>query len=85
MYFLSWIIIGLITGWLAGRLVREGGYGPIMNIVMAIAGAVAGGSLIQLAGSPAHRGLAYTSVAAILGAAILTGINVYFTARKRYA
>jgi len=38
MYFLSWIIIGLITGWLTGKLLKEGGYGPIMNIVMGIAG-----------------------------------------------
>ena len=43
MYFLSWVIAGLITGWLTGQLVREGGYGPIVNIVMGVAGAVAGG------------------------------------------
>ena len=31
MYLLSWVIVGLITGWLTGKLVREGGYGPIVN------------------------------------------------------
>jgi uncharacterized membrane protein YeaQ/YmgE (transglycosylase-associated protein family) len=85
MYFLSWVIIGLITGWLTGKLVREGGYGPIVNIVMGIAGAVAGGFIARLASSPAQGGLAHTSLAAILGAAIVTGINVYASARKRYA
>jgi uncharacterized membrane protein YeaQ/YmgE (transglycosylase-associated protein family) len=85
MYFLSWIIVGLIMGWLIGKLVGEGGYGPIVNIVMGIAGAVAGGFIARLASSPARVGLAYTVLAAILGAAILTGINAHASTRKRYA
>jgi len=36
MYFLSWIIVGLIAGWLTGKLLTGGGYGPIMDIVMGI-------------------------------------------------
>ena len=85
MYFLSWVIVGLITGWLTGKLVREGGYGPVVNIVMGVAGAVAGGFVARLASSPNYSGLAYTSFAAMLGAAIATGINAYATGRKRYA
>jgi len=85
MYFLFWVIVGLVTGWLTGKLVREGGYGPIVNIVMGVAGAVAGGVIARLASSPNYRGLAYTEFAAILGAVIVTGINAYASARKRYA
>jgi uncharacterized membrane protein YeaQ/YmgE (transglycosylase-associated protein family) len=85
MYFLSWVIVGLMTGWLTGKLVREGGYGPIVNIVMGVAGAVAAGFIARVASSPNHGGLAYTSFAALLGAAIVTGINAYATGRKRYA
>jgi uncharacterized membrane protein YeaQ/YmgE (transglycosylase-associated protein family) len=85
MSFLSWVIAGLITGWLTGKLVREGGYGPIVNIVMGVAGAVAAGFIARLASSPNYGGLAYTSLAAILGAVIVTGINAYATGRKRYA
>ena len=85
MYFLSWIIIGLITGWLTGKLLREGGYGPAVNIVMGIAGAVVGGCVALLAGSPNYRGLVYTIFAAISGAAIVTGINACATGRKLYA
>jgi hypothetical protein len=33
MYFLSWIVVGLITGWLTGKALTGGGYGPIMDIV----------------------------------------------------
>jgi uncharacterized membrane protein YeaQ/YmgE (transglycosylase-associated protein family) len=49
---------------------------------MGIAGAVAAGFL---ASSPDHDGLVYTSFAAVLGAAIVTGVNAYASARKRYA
>ena len=85
MYFLSWIIIGLITGWLTGKVLKEGAYGPVLDIVMGIAGAVAGGSIMRLASSPAHSGLAYTALPALLGAGILTVINALYTSRKRYA
>jgi len=61
MYFLSWVIIGLIVGWLTGWLVKEGGYGPVVNNVMGI------------------------GLAAILGSALASGINAYFSTRKRYA
>jgi uncharacterized membrane protein YeaQ/YmgE (transglycosylase-associated protein family) len=85
MYFLAWIIIGLITGWLTGKLLGGGGYGPIVGMVMGIAGAIGGGIFIRLARSATHGGLAYTSLAAILGAALVAGINAHFSARERYA
>jgi uncharacterized membrane protein YeaQ/YmgE (transglycosylase-associated protein family) len=85
MYFLSWIIVGLVTGRLTGKLLGGGGYGPIVDIVMGIAGAVAGGFIMRLASSPARAGVVYTGFAAILGAAILTGITGYANGARRYA
>ena len=82
MYFLSWIIVGLVIGRLTGQLLGGRGYGPIVDIVMGIAGAVAGGFIVLLASSPAHAGVVYTGLAAILGAAILTGISVYAKGAK---
>jgi uncharacterized membrane protein YeaQ/YmgE (transglycosylase-associated protein family) len=32
MYLLSWIAVGLISGWLTGQLLAGGGYGPIMEM-----------------------------------------------------
>jgi uncharacterized membrane protein YeaQ/YmgE (transglycosylase-associated protein family) len=74
-----------IMGWLTRKLLKEGGYGPIVDFVTCIAGAVVGGSIIRVASSPNQGGLAYTSFAAIVGAAIVTGINADASARKRYA
>jgi uncharacterized membrane protein YeaQ/YmgE (transglycosylase-associated protein family) len=56
MYVLSWVIVGLITGWLTGKFVREGGYGPTLNVVMDVAGAFAGGSVARPASSWQDKG-----------------------------
>jgi uncharacterized membrane protein YeaQ/YmgE (transglycosylase-associated protein family) len=85
MYILTWAAIGLVAGWLTGKLVVGNGYGPIVDMVMGIAGAVGGGFLMRLASSPAHGGLAYTSLAALLGAAILTATTAYANSRRRWA
>ncbi len=43
MSILAWILLGLIAGWLAGVLVRGGGYGVIGDIILGILGALVGG------------------------------------------
>ena len=85
MYLLAWIVVGLITGRLTGRLLEGGGYGPIMDAVMGTAGALAGGFIMRLSVSPAHGGLLSTTLAAILGSAILTALAGYVNGNRRYA
>ena len=43
MTILAWIVLGLIAGWLAGVIMRGGGYGLIGDIVLGILGAFVGG------------------------------------------
>jgi uncharacterized membrane protein YeaQ/YmgE (transglycosylase-associated protein family) len=50
MYFLSWIIIGLVAGWSTGKILKGNGYGPLMDIVIGIGGAVGGGFLMRSEG-----------------------------------
>lgn len=45
MGLLTWIIVGLIAGWLAGLVMRGGGYGVIGDIILGIVGALIGGFL----------------------------------------
>ncbi len=45
MGIISWLIVGLIAGWLAGMLMKGGGYGVIGDIVLGIIGAIVGGFL----------------------------------------
>jgi uncharacterized membrane protein YeaQ/YmgE (transglycosylase-associated protein family) len=42
---LSWIVVGLIAGYLAGKVLREGGYGLIGDIVVGVLGGLLGGYL----------------------------------------
>jgi uncharacterized membrane protein YeaQ/YmgE (transglycosylase-associated protein family) len=45
MGILSWIVVGLIAGWLAGRVMRGGGYGLIGDIIVGVVGGLLGGFL----------------------------------------
>jgi uncharacterized membrane protein YeaQ/YmgE (transglycosylase-associated protein family) len=43
MGILSWFVVGLLAGWLAGKVVKGGGYGCIGDIVVGVIGALLGG------------------------------------------
>jgi len=47
MYFLSWILVGAVAGWLAGKILKGNDYGPTMDMGMGIGGAIAGGLLMR--------------------------------------
>ncbi len=68
-----WIIVGLIAGWLTGKIMGGGGYGAIMDIVVGIIGALVGGFIMShIFGAAASGGLIYSIVVAVIGAVILT-------------
>jgi len=70
---LWWVIVGLIAGWAAGKIMQGGGYGTAMDIVLGIVGAVVGGWLMSLVGIQAG-GLVGTIIVAIIGAVLLIWI-----------
>jgi uncharacterized membrane protein YeaQ/YmgE (transglycosylase-associated protein family) len=65
-----WVVVGLIAGWAAGKIMRGGGYGAVMDIILGIVGAVVGGWLLGAIGIHAG-GLIGTIVVAIIGAIFL--------------
>jgi uncharacterized membrane protein YeaQ/YmgE (transglycosylase-associated protein family) len=69
-----WIVVGLIAGWAAGKIMKGGGYGPAMDIVLGIVGAVVGGWLMGMLGIYAG-GLLGTIVIAIIGAVFLIRLS----------
>jgi len=69
-----WVIVGLIAGWAAGKIMQGGGYGTGMDIVLGIVGAVVGGWLMSLVGIHAG-GLIGTIIVAIIGAVLLIWIT----------
>jgi uncharacterized membrane protein YeaQ/YmgE (transglycosylase-associated protein family) len=85
MYFLSWIIVGLVFGWSVGKILKGNGYGPLMDIAMGICGAVAGGFLARSVGFGGYRGASFTTLVAIVGAVLLTLVAGFVNGRRLYA
>ncbi len=77
MGILSWLIVGLIAGWLAGMVMKGSGYGVIGDIVLGIIGALVGGFIASaLFGAPdAVNGINIVSlIVAFLGAVVVVAI-----------
>jgi uncharacterized membrane protein YeaQ/YmgE (transglycosylase-associated protein family) len=68
---IAWLIIGAIAGWLAGILVKGGGFGLIIDIVVGIAGALVGGWLAQVLHISIGSGFFGSIIVAVIGAVIL--------------
>ncbi len=71
MEFLWFIVVGLIAGWLAGLVMKGGGYGILGNIVIGVIGALIGGWVFGLLGLGAGGGMIGSILVAFVGAVIL--------------
>ena len=70
MSIVIFLLIGAVSGWLAGTVLKGGGFGILGNIVVGIIGSVTGGFLFGLLGISAN-GLIGSIVTATVGAIIL--------------
>lgn len=68
---LAWLIIGAIAGWLAGVLVKGGGFGILVDILVGIVGAFIGGWLAALIGVGVGGSMIASIVTATIGAIVL--------------
>jgi len=73
---LAWIIIGLLAGWLTGKLMKGSGFGFFMDMIVGLVGALIGGFLASHLGlgCVGDHGLIVSILIATVGAVILTGI-----------
>ncbi|HET8692422.1 MAG TPA: GlsB/YeaQ/YmgE family stress response membrane protein [Steroidobacteraceae bacterium] len=71
MEFLWFIIIGIIAGWLAGVIMKGGGFGLVGDMVVGILGALIGGWLFTKFGASAGGGLIGSIIVATIGAIVL--------------
>jgi uncharacterized membrane protein YeaQ/YmgE (transglycosylase-associated protein family) len=79
---IGWIIIGLIAGWLAGKISRGEGYGCITDIILGLVGSLLGGWIFVKLGI-FGGGFLYSLAAATLGAVILVSIVHLFSGSRR--
>ena len=72
--FLVWLLlVGLVAGWLAGKIMKGSGYGVVGDIVLGVIGAVVGGFLFRLVGIAAY-GLIGSIIVATVGAIVLVAV-----------
>jgi uncharacterized membrane protein YeaQ/YmgE (transglycosylase-associated protein family) len=71
MSLLWFLLVGLIAGWLAGVLMKGGGYGVLGDIVVGILGALIGGWLFSALGVASGGGLIGSIIVATIGAVVL--------------
>jgi uncharacterized membrane protein YeaQ/YmgE (transglycosylase-associated protein family) len=86
MSIITWIVVGLIAGWLAS-MVMHGGYGIIGDLVLGVLGALIGGWVTGLVlGRDMVTGFnVETLVVAVIGAIVLIAISRLFTGRRASA
>ena len=89
MGILSWIVVGLIAGWLAGMVIRGGGYGVIGDIIVGVVGGLLGG---WIATSFLHIGAGMNGInlesilVAFAGAMVLLiALRLLFGGRRAYS
>ena len=71
MEFIWFIIVGLVAGWLAGVIMKGGGFGVVGDIVVGVIGALLGGWLFSTMGVSTGGGLLGAIIVALIGAIIL--------------
>jgi uncharacterized membrane protein YeaQ/YmgE (transglycosylase-associated protein family) len=81
---IGWLILGLIAGFIASEVVNKTGEGPVLDIVLGIAGAVVGGFLFSLIGAAPVTGFnIYSMIVAVIGAIVVLFLYHAITGRRR--
>jgi uncharacterized membrane protein YeaQ/YmgE (transglycosylase-associated protein family) len=72
MSFLAWIVLGLLAGFIGSKIVNKRGEGVILDIVLGVVGAIAGGFVFNALGAPGVSGLnLYSLFVAVMGSILL--------------
>ncbi len=83
MSILTWLVLGLISGFIGSKIVNKRGEGLVLDIVLGIVGAVAGGYLFQLFGSTGVTGLnLWSTLVAVVGS-VLVLVAYHAVVRRR--
>ena len=82
MSILWWIVIGVIAGWITGKIMKGSGFGFWVDMLVGIAGAFVGGFIAGHLGFAASGGILYTLIVAVLGAVLLVFLFRLITGRR---
>ena len=84
MSILAWLVVGLIAGFLASKVINKTGEGLVMDIVLGVVGALVGGFLFNMLGMSAATGInIYSIFVAFIGAVVV--LLIYHMVFRRRA
>jgi uncharacterized membrane protein YeaQ/YmgE (transglycosylase-associated protein family) len=84
MSILGWIFLGLISGFIASKIVNRTGEGFFLDIILGIVGAIVGGFIFTAVGASGVTGFnLYSMVVAVIGAIVV--LVVYHALFRRHA
>jgi uncharacterized membrane protein YeaQ/YmgE (transglycosylase-associated protein family) len=84
MSILSWVLLGLIAGFIGSKIVNSQGQGLWLDIVLGIVGAIVGGFLFSFFGAEGITGLnIYSMIVAIVGSVVVLWIYHALAGRRR--
>jgi uncharacterized membrane protein YeaQ/YmgE (transglycosylase-associated protein family) len=84
MSIVAWIVLGLVSGFIASKLVNHSGEGVVIDIVLGVVGAVVGGFLFSMIGSGGVDGFNLWSMfVAVIGAVVVLVVKHAVTGRGR--
>jgi uncharacterized membrane protein YeaQ/YmgE (transglycosylase-associated protein family) len=85
MSFFAWIVLGLIAGFIGSKIVNRRGEGILLDILLGVVGAFAGGWLFHIFGAPGVSGLnLYSLFVAVIGSVVLLVLYHVVIRRKSW-
>ena len=83
MGIIAWLVLGLIAGFIASKVVNHTGSGIIMDIVLGVVGALVGGFLFSIFGATGVTGFnIYSMIVAVIGAVVVLWIYHALVGRR---
>jgi uncharacterized membrane protein YeaQ/YmgE (transglycosylase-associated protein family) len=84
MGIIAWLVLGLIAGFIASKIVNHTGSGVIMDIVLGVVGAFVGGLIFNFFGATGVTGFnIYSAIVAVIGAVVVLFIYHALIGRRR--
>jgi uncharacterized membrane protein YeaQ/YmgE (transglycosylase-associated protein family) len=84
MGIIAWLVLGLIAGFIASKIVNHTGSGMIMDIILGVVGAFVGGLIFSFFGAAGVTGFnIYSAIVAVIGAVVVLFIYHALIGRRR--
>ena len=83
MGFIAWIVLGVVAGFIASKIVNKQGEGFIVDLILGVIGSVVGGFLFSMVGIQTEAGFnVYSLVVAVIGAIVVLWIYHAIVGRR---